>query len=206
MAASPFLALFSDVGGVLGTNGWDGNLRTKITSHFQCDPDEIEARHHLMFDSFERGFMTFEDYLRRVFFAQRRDFTMEEVRNFAFAESVPWPDNISLLRNIKQANQVTVGLISNEGEGLTQYRVRKFGLRTATNFSVFSCFVHMRKPDFEIWRLALNLAQVDASQTIYIDDRELFVGIAAEIGFTAFQHISLEVTRAKLQELGLLVM
>jgi len=96
-------------------------------------------------------------------------------------------------------------LISNEGEGLTEHRVRKFGLRELADFLVFSYFVHMRKPDLEIWNLALNLAQVDPSETIYIDDREMFAEVAAEMGFTAICHVSLEKTRDRLLQLGLRV-
>jgi putative hydrolase of the HAD superfamily len=205
MANPKFVAVFSDIGGVLGTNGWDTELRLRIAERFRCDKEEIQARHRLMFDSYERGYMTFEQYLLRVFFATPRPFTIDEVRQFAYGESIPWHDNINLLRRVKAANNLKIGLISNEGEGLTEHRVRKFGLRELADFLVFSYFVHMRKPDLEIWNLALNLAQVDPSETIYIDDREMFAEVAAEMGFTAICHVSLEKTRDRLLQLGLRV-
>jgi putative hydrolase of the HAD superfamily len=202
MAQSRFLALFSDIGGVLGTNGWDTDIRIRVGNHFGCDLDVIQGRHRLMFDSFERGYMTFEEYLKRVFCPGSRSFTIDEVRDFAFEQSIPWPRNIQLLRQVRNANPIKVGLISNEGEGLTEYRVRKFGLRDASDFMIFSYFVHMRKPDLEMWRLALNLAQVQPEESIYIDDRAMFADIAGELGFTAIQHKSLEETSARLNELG----
>jgi putative hydrolase of the HAD superfamily len=203
MADSHFVALFSDIGGVLGTNGWDTDLRTKIARHFGCDMDEIHSRHRLMFDSYERGYMTFEQYLNRVFCPGKWGFTLEQIRDFAYAESTPWPQNIQLLHRVKTANNLKLGLISNEGEGLTQHRVKKFGLRELADFLIFSYFVHMRKPDLEMWRLALNLAQVSPEETIYIDDREMFAEVAAELGFTAIRHTSLEDTQRQLTELGL---
>lgn len=203
MAQSRFLALFSDIGGVLGTNGWDTDIRIKVGSHFGCDLDLIQGRHRLMFDSYERGYMTFDEYLKRVFCPGSRDFSIDEVRSFAFEQSIPWPQNIKLLQHVKTANSLKVGLISNEGEGLTEYRVQKFGLRDASDFMIFSYFVHMRKPDLEMWRLALNLAQVSPEQSIYIDDRPMFADIAAEIGFTAIQHKSIDETISRLEELGL---
>ncbi len=205
MTDSKYVALFSDIGGVLGTNGWDTSLRLKIARQFDCDSDEIQARHRMMFDSFERGYMNFEQYLRRVFFASPRTFTLDDVRQSAFNESVPWPENIALLKSVKTANRLKLALISNEGEGLTEYRVHKFGLRDLADFLVFSHFVHMRKPDLEMWHLALNLAQVTASETIYIDDREVFVEVAAELGFTSIHHTSLHETADQLAQLGLLV-
>ena len=203
MASIHFKALFSDIGGVIGTNGWDTALRQKVSQHFNCDVEEVQARHQLLFDSYERGFLTFEEYLQKVFFFRRRNFTLEDLREYAFENSVPWPENIALLSRVKSANRIKLAFISNEGEGLTQYRVEKFGLSTLADFVVFSCFVHLRKPDFEIWELALKLAQVKSSESIYIDDRPLFAEIATDLGFTSIHHVSLQQTRDKLRSLGL---
>ena len=56
--------------------------------------------------------------------------------------------------------------------------------------------------DGRIWRLVLNLVNASPRTSIYIDDREVFVNIAAELGFTAIQHTSLETTRRRLLNLG----
>ncbi len=203
MSACKFHILFSDVGGVLGTNGWDAALREKIAAHFKVELAEVESRHHLMFDSYERGYMGFEDYLRSVFFRVPRRFTVEEVVEYSYNESIAWPENIKFFKRVKQENHLKMALISNEGRRLTQHRVRKFNLRDLAEFMVFSHCVGYRKPDREIWRLGLNLAQATPRESIYVDDRKMFVDIAAEIGFTAVHHISLEDTSERLRELGL---
>lgn len=205
MQHSRFRVLYSDIGGVLGTNGWDTDLRRRITAHFGVDFEEIEPRHHLMFDSYERGYLSFEAYLIHVFFGVPRDFALEDIREYAYNASVAWPENIQFFKRVKAANYLRLGLISNEGRGITEHRVGKFGLRELADFLVISHFVHLRKPDHEIWRLALNLAQATAEESIYIDDREMFASVAAEIGFTAIHHTSLERTRDRLSELGLIV-
>lgn len=200
-----FRALYSDIGGVLGTNGWDTNLRKEITDHFGIEADTIESRHHLMFDSYERGYMSFESYLDSVFFNVPRPFTLEEVRAYAYNASTAWPENIEFFARVKRDNRLKFGLISNEGRGISEHRIGKFGLREVADFMVISHYVHYRKPDLEIWRLALNLAQVTADESIYIDDRELFVDVAREIGFTAIHYTSLESTRTELRKLHLVV-
>lgn len=205
MALPKFRVLFSDIGGVLGTNGWDGNLRRKIAAQFGVDFDDIEGRHHLMFDSYERGYMSFEEYLARVFFASPRDFTVKDLRDYTYDASTAYPENIAFFKRVKLSNQLKVGLISNEGRGITEHRIGKFGLRELADFMVISHFVHFRKPDREIWELALNLAQATPAESIYIDDREMFVKVAAEIGFTAIQHVSLEITREQFRKLGLTI-
>ncbi|HEX4769349.1 MAG TPA: HAD-IA family hydrolase [Bryobacteraceae bacterium] len=205
MANRRYHILFSDIGGVLGTNGWDTRLRRKIAARYSLNVEELERRHHLMFDSFERGYMSFEDYLGHVFFEQQRSFTVDEIRDFAFSESVAWPDCIDLLRRVKTLNGLKLALISNEGEGLTNYRVRAWGLRELADFLIFSYCVHMRKPDRAMWQLGLDVAQARPEESIYIDDRPMFVEIAGNLGFTAIQHVSVESTRDQLARLGLAV-
>jgi len=204
MADPRFRVLYSDIGGVLGTNGWDSEIRRRVCAKFNLPAGEIDKRHQLMFDCYERGFMKFEEYLRWVFFNSPRPFNLEALRDYALSASIPWPDNIALFHEVKKANRLKFGLISNEGQGITEYRVNTFGLREVADFIVVSHCVHMRKPDRQIWQLALDLAQATPDQCIYVDDREMFVNVAAAIGFTAFQHVDLDSTRAKFEQLGLL--
>jgi putative hydrolase of the HAD superfamily len=203
MAEPRFRVLYSDIGGVLGTNGWDSNIRRDVCLKFNVSLDEIDKRHQLMFDSFERGFMKFEEYLRWVFFASPRTFSLEELRDHIFSASIPWQENIALFHQVKKANGLKFGLISNEGQGITEYRINAFGLREVADFIVVSHCVHMRKPDRQIWQLALDMAQATPEQCIYVDDREMFVNVAAAMGFTAFQHVDFDSTREKFQRLGL---
>lgn len=205
MTRPTYRVLYSDIGGVLGTNGWDSNLRRAMCSHFDLSFEEIEGRHHLMFDTYERGYMTFEQYLRYVFFESPRPFKLEQLRDYTYAQSTAWPANISFFGQVKRANDLKLCLISNEGGGITEHRVGKFGLRELADFMVISHCVHMRKPDPSIWKLALDLAQVTAAEAIYVDDREMFVGVAADLGFTAVHHVSLEQTKSEFVRLGLAV-
>lgn len=203
MSGRKFHILFSDIGGVLGTNGWDANLRGAVTARLKLNPEEIEKRHHLMFDSYERGFLSLDEYLKQVFFDQPRIFEMDHLRHLIFEGSVPWEDNIKLFHRVKLANGLKFALISNEGQGITEHRVDKFGLRQVADFMVVSNCVHMRKPDAQIWQLALDLAQAKVEEAIYVDDRDMFVKVAADLGFTSFQHVSLEETTKRFQDLGL---
>jgi putative hydrolase of the HAD superfamily len=61
-----------------------------------------------------------------VFFDVPRAFTVEELREYTYKESVAWPENISFLKRTKESNGLKLALISNEGRGLTEHRVRKF--------------------------------------------------------------------------------
>ncbi len=203
--STQFQVLFSDIGGVLGNNGWDTALRRRVCERFGVSHESIDPRHKLLFDSFERGHIGFDDYLKTVFFAEPREFTLGEVRQFAYEASVPWEENIAFLHEVKKMNGLKLALISNEGQGITENRIVKFGLRELADFMVISHFTGMRKPDPAIWRLALNLAAADVERSIYIDDRPVFAEISAEMGFASIHHTSLESTRDRLAALGLRV-
>ena len=124
------------------------------------------------------------------FFGVSRTFSLDEVRSLAYDSSIAWTDNIDFFRQVKLRNHLKLALISNEGGGITQHRVNAFKLRELADFMVVSHFVGYRKPDHQIWKLALDLAQASPSESIYIDDRPLFVQVAADLGFTAFQCIT----------------
>jgi putative hydrolase of the HAD superfamily len=102
-------------------------------------------------------------------------------------------------------NRLKLALISNEGRGITEHRIGKFGLQDVADFLVISHFVHFRKPDREIWQLALNLAQSTPAESIYVDDRKMFVNVAAEMGFATVHHVALDTTRERFRQLGLAV-
>jgi putative hydrolase of the HAD superfamily len=68
---------------------------------------------------------------------------------------------------------------------------------------VSSSFVHVRKPDADIFRLALDIAQVPARQVVYIEDTPMFVQVAEGLGIQSILHTDYRSTRAKLASLGL---
>jgi len=74
------------------------------------------------------------------------------------------------------------------------FRSRQFGLADLVDFFVSSCFVHFRKPDTDIFRMAIDLAQVPAERTLYLDDRPLFVEVARGVGLRAVHHTSYQDT------------
>jgi putative hydrolase of the HAD superfamily len=96
-----------------------------------------------------------------------------------------------------------VAVVSNEGRELAIYRIQKFRLVEFVDFFVSSCFVHFRKPDADIYRIALDIAQVSPAQLVYIDDRGMFIEVAQSLGIRGIHHVSYESTRNALAALGL---
>ncbi len=199
----PITALFVDIGGVLLTNGWSHESRKRAAKMFGLNLVELEDRHHLTFDTYEEGKLTLDEYLSRVVFYQKRSFTRAQFRKFMFAQSKPFPEMIELVRRLKSKYGLKIAVVSNEGRELNTHRIQTFKLNSFVDFFISSCFVHFRKPDEDIFRMALDIAQVPVSQVVYIDDRAMFVQIAKSLGIHGIHHTNYKSTRAKLAAFGL---
>ena len=199
----PITTLFLDIGGVLLTDGWDHLARRRAAKHFKLNWAEMEERHSLTFDTYEEGKLTLEEYLGRVVFYQERPFTRAQFRRFMFAQSKPYPEMIELVAQLKMRLGLKVVVVSNEARELNVYRIRKFRLDGFVDSFVSSCFVHVRKPDPDIFRLALDIAQAPAPQVVYIENTPMFVQIAEGLGIPSILHTDYRSTCAKLAWFGL---
>lgn len=205
MIAKHPTALFLDVGGVLLTKGWDRSMRKRAAETFGLDADDMDDRHHLTFDTYELGKLSLDEYLDRMVFYKERRFSREEFKEFMFAQSKPFPQMLDLIRGLRKAYSLKIAVVSNEGRELTTYRIQKFGLAEFVDFFIASSFVHFRKPDADIYRIALDIAQVPLDQVVYIEDRLMFVEVVQGLGIRAVHHIGFESTRASLASLGLVL-
>jgi putative hydrolase of the HAD superfamily len=203
VARSSISALFLDIGGVLLTNGWDRTARKLAAETFGLDREETDERHHLTFDTYEEGKLTLDEYLARVIFYRDQPFSMDEFKAFMFSRSQPYPDMIDFIRRLKARHGLKVATLSNEGRELTAYRMRTFKFEEFVDFFIASCYVHFRKPDPDIYRIALDVAQVEPERVAYIEDRPMFVEVAESLGLRGIVHKGLESTRAELEKLGL---
>lgn len=199
----PIKALFLDVGGVLLTDGWDHRARRRAAAAFELELAPMEERHQLIFETFEAGSVTLDDYLRLVVFWEARPFTRAQFRRFMFAQSHPHKDMLDLVGALRARHRLKVVVVSNEARELNQHRIRAFRLGGIVDTFVSSCFVHIRKPDAEIFRIALDVAQTPPRQVLYVDNTPMFVSVAERLGIRSVLHTSYRSTKATLESFGL---
>ena len=199
----PITTLFVDVGGVLLTNGWDHLARKRAAKQFKLNWADMDERHRLVFETHEEGKLSFEEYLGRIVFYEKRPFTRNQFRDFMFAQSKPFPKMLDLAAQLKAQHGLKIVVISNESREVNAYRIRTFGLDRLVDTFISPCFVGMRKPDIEIFRLALDLAQTAPEQAVFLDNTPMFVQIAEGLGMRSILHVDYESTGAKLAALGL---
>lgn len=200
--STSYKVFFSDIGGVILSNGWGYASRLAAAKKYNLDFNEMEAQHHFIFNVYEMGKISFEEYLDTVIFNHPRDFSREEMKEFIFSQSVLLPDMLPWMIDLKNKHpHLKVISINNEARELNQYRINQFKLHDFFDAFVSSCEVGMRKPDPGIFSLALGIAQVKPEECIYLDDRKMLAEAACKAGIHGFHHENFEGTKKVIEEL-----
>jgi len=201
----PVTTLFLDIGGVMLSNGWGHESRRLAAEAFNLNLSEMEERHHLTFVTYEEGKLTLKEYLNRVVFYQKRTFTHDQFQQFMFAQSTPYTEMIEFMRKVKELNHLKIAVVNNEARELNEHRIKKFQLNKFVDFYISSCFIHFRKPDADIFRIALDIAQIPAEHVAYIENTQMFVDVARDLGIRSILHKDYLSTSAELSLMGLKV-
>lgn len=203
MKSPKITTLFLDIGGVLLTNGWDTALRRQTAEHFGVDYSELDHRHRVTYDTYECGKMSLDTYLRQIIFYEPRSFSPADVTKYILDQAKPYQETIDLIRRVKAVYGLRIAVVSNEGREVAEDRIARFHLKEFVDFFIVSAFVHFRKPDLDIYRLALDVAQVQPWEVAYIEDRPLLCEVAASLGIHSVLNRNSAETRQILAGLGL---
>jgi len=195
-------AIFWDVGGVLLNNAWDREERERAFRQFNLDEKEFADRHEMVVSSFERGKISLDEYLDRTIFYRPRPFAREVFKEYMFSLSQPYPDTLALARELAKSGKYLMATINNESKDLNHYRIQTFGLREVFTLFVSSCFVGLRKPEQEIYLLALEVTQKPAEECCFIDDRALNLECARKLGMHTIEMKNAKQLREDLSKLG----
>jgi len=195
MKSKTISTLFLDIGGVLLSNAWGHQSRQKAAKTFGIDYAEMDVLHDFIFNVYEMGKLTLDEYLDTVVFNHARDFTKDDFKAFMFAESVELPEMLHWFKEWKQHCGFRVISINNEAKELNDYRIKKFGLHQCFDAFISSCEVGMRKSDPGIYLLAMGIAQVSPKECVYFDDRLMLAQAAQKHGIQSFHHVDVSATK-----------
>ncbi len=194
--------VFFDIGGVLGTNGWDREQRTLAVKQFGLDEPAFAGRHEEAVGTWESGGMSLDEYLKRTVFYRPRAFTPDEFAAYMRGMSKPFPDAIALARALARSGRWRLATLNNESAELNEYRLREFALTDIFGTFFSSCWLGALKPARRIFEIALAMSQADPAQSLFIDDRERNVETARALGMAAILYTDAERLRADLATHG----
>ena len=194
--------IFFDIGGVLGSNGWDREQRAAAAQHFGLDVTEVEDRHGEAVAMLEQGRMPLDEYLRCTVFHRPRPFEPAAFKAFMLAQSTPFPETIDLARALARTGRYRLMTINNEAAELNQYRLERFGLRDIFITFFSSCWVGTLKPAHRIYEVALAMSQAEAADSVFIDDRERNLEPARTLGMRTIRFTDAPGLRQELAAMG----
>jgi len=196
------LVLF-DIGGVLGSNGWDREQRAAPVERFGIDAEDFQYRHEETVGALEAGQISLDEYLDVTVFCSERTFSRDEFKAFMFAQSVPWPESIAVAREVAQSG-VRMATLNNEGEELNGHRIEQFGLGSIFPTFFSSCWLGVRKPTHRIYERVFGMTMAVPNRTVFVDDRLQNLNPAAALGVKTILFESAGQLRADLRALGLI--
>lgn len=196
--------VFFDIGGVLGTNGWDREQRAAAVDRFGLDAEDFQYRHEETVGAFESGSIGLDEYLDVTVFWTDRPFSREEFKAFMFEQSEPWPDSIAVARALRHASRARMATLNNEAEELNVHRIQRFGLCDMFDVFFSSCWVGARKPTQEMYKRVLGMTQADPRRSLFVDDREQNLAPARALGMHVIQFRTAEELERALKDMRLL--
>lgn len=196
---SQIKVVFIDIGGVLLTNAWGHESRQEAAKVFGYDYMEMDILHNFIYNVFEIGSISLDEYLDTTVFQCPRDFTKAEYKAFMHSQSVELPKMLPWLKSWKRQTDIPVFALSNENEELNDYRIHTFKLHEVYDGFFSSCYIGFRKPDPRIFKMALKITQVKPEECIYFDDRPMLVKAAKKLGMNSILHTDFESTKEILE-------
>jgi len=199
--------LLFDIGGVLGSNGWDREQRGEAVARFELDGDDFQYRHEETVGAFESGQISLDEYLDVTVFWRHRDFSRDEFKRFMFGLSTPSADSLDVVRRLRQnirgrPTRVRLATLNNESRELNEYRIKLFGLCDLFDVFFSSCWLGVRKPTRQIYERVLGMTQVAPASSVFVDDREQNLAPARTLGMKTILFTSAGQLARSLEELG----
>ena len=191
--------IFFDIGGVLGSNGWDREQRQRAIERFHLDADDFQWRHEDLIGEWEEGRITLDEYLDIAVFHTNRDFSRSAFIRFMLDQSVPNPETVAIARELASTSRFRMMTLNNESEELNAYRIIEFGLAPIFEAFISSCYLSVRKPFRRFYNRALGIAQCEPSKSLFIDDRQQNLTPAQSMGMNVMLFKSAPQLRADLE-------
>jgi putative hydrolase of the HAD superfamily len=181
MENKPIKVIFFDMAGVLVTEGFTIGIRQYEYLHSLPAGQLYAAIHdHSYWRDFSLGKISEEEYFTSVKENFVGQLDIKELREIMFDCFLP---NQALLDYASElSDRYILGIISNNPKEWFDYFFKLWSLAGIFKIKAVSGYLHVRKPDPEIFKQALKIANVSPAEAVYVDDREEMTRAAKELG------------------------
>lgn len=193
--------IFFDIGGVLGSNGWDHEQRERAVERFDLNSEDFEWRHKEVVSDWEEGRINLDEYLDIAVFHTTRSFSRKEFTEFMYSQSIPNEGAIAIARRLSRHAGFTLMTMNNEAEELNTHRIERFGISPIFEAFLSSCWLGVRKPIRRFYHRGLGIAHAEAATSLFIDDRQQNLISAGTLGMNVVHFKSAEQLRSDLERL-----
>jgi HAD superfamily hydrolase (TIGR01509 family) len=195
--------IFWDIGGVLLTNGWDKDQRTRVLTRLGVDLADYESRHEEANYFWERGLSTAEHFFNLTVLNQNPKLTFSELWPQVCAESkVLHPESLDILGALAASGRYNMATLNNESRELNAYRLDAFRLRPFFDYFICSSYVREMKPHPDIYRAAIEISGHMPETSLLIDDKVENCEAAIASGMQTIRFESPAQLRDELAQLG----
>lgn len=116
---------------------------------------------------------------------------------------LPNTETLDLIKKIKNKNDHKLFVLSNMHIPCIEYIDKQFSFWDLFDDRVISCWVRMVKPELDIYKYMLNKFSINASETIFIDDREENLFPARKLGIHTIKFITPKQCKTELTKLNI---
>ena len=191
--------IFFDIGGVLGSNGWDREQRHQAIERVGLNVEDFQWRHEEVVGEWEEGRITIDEYLDIAVFYTERQFSRDEFIKFMYSLSVPDEATIRIARALSADSRYTLMTLNNESEELNVHRIEAFGISQIFEAFLSSCWLGARKPIRRFYNRALGIAHAEPASSLFIDNLQQNLTPASSLGMNVILFKSASQLRSDLE-------
>jgi len=194
-------AVILDYGEVLCHRASDEEFN-RLANVFGTEEKAFRALWEKNRGAFDRGDMTAEAYWTAMAKDTGAGIDAEQLHQVCKWDIEMWASvnaqMVAWLRQLRRA-EIKTGLLSNMHPAMISHLRENFDWLNLFDFKTFSAEVRLIKPDRAIYEHTLRGLGAKPEETLFVDDREINVRAASELGIHAVRFQSMEQLRGELR-------
>ena len=196
-------AIVFDLGNVVLTNDWhhvEGFIE-EFSRVFNLSEENMDHGFWNNWDEYKVGAISEEVFWER--FLKDADASHTDVKKCkAIYKEYQRPINnlFGLIKELKKRYKILA--LANVGKEWLDWKIDRFNLRDYFDIIIGSGHVGAAKPDKKIYKILLNRAKLKAEECVFIDDMEMNIRAASELGFKTIHFTDRERLEQELKKLG----